>query len=71
LNTSASRTWIDIYNGSGTRLYGYCAISQNTQLQKLSFFVKKGTPLPDSFFIKMTDRKCHRVVQSNFWILTP
>lgn len=65
-NTSASRTWLYIFNGNGgAAIYGYCGLSQNLQMQKLNFAVKKGTPMPKSFFIRMTDRKCNRTVQSN------
>jgi hypothetical protein len=65
LNKSASRTWLDIYSDTGVYIYGHCALSQNTQLQKLGFPWKKSTPLPKGFFIRMFDRKCNRVVQSN------
>ena len=64
LNTSASRTWLTIFLGNGTRVYGYCALSNNTQLARLQFFVKKTSPQPKSFFITMTDRKCKREVKS-------
>lgn len=64
LNTSASRTWLDIFNGGGVRLYGYCALSSNSQLAKLQFFVPVGAVQPKAFFITMTDRKCKRTVKS-------
>lgn len=64
-NTSASRTWLFVFTGNGVAVQGYCALSQNTQLQKLSFAVKKGTTMPKSFFIRMNDRRCNRTVQSN------
>jgi hypothetical protein len=65
LNTSASRTWLEVYTNTGVRIYGYCALSQNTQMQKLSFPWKKGTPLPKGFFIRLHDRRCNKIVQSN------
>jgi len=65
LNKNASRTWVEIYTDTGAYIYGYCALTQNAQLKKLSFPWKKTTPLPKGFFIRMRDRKCNRVVQSN------
>lgn len=65
LNTTAARTWLEIYTNTGVRIYGYCALVQNTQMQKLSFPWKKGTPLPKGFFIRLRDRRCNKMVQSN------
>src|SRR5205809_6348829 len=31
-NTKASRTWVDIYDQSGTRLYGFCALGKPDDL---------------------------------------
>ncbi len=64
LNTQASRTWLDIFRANGIRIYGYCAISDNTQLLSLTFAIKKTDPQPKGFFITMTDRKCKRTVKS-------
>jgi hypothetical protein len=64
LNTDASRTWLHIFRGNGTRIYGYCAIYDNAQLLRLSFGIKKTDPQPKAFFITMNDRKCQRTVKS-------
>jgi hypothetical protein len=64
LNTSASRTWLNIFRTAGPRIYGYCALSNNTQLAKLWFAIPKNDPQPKSFYITMTDRKCKREVKS-------
>ncbi|MEA2338643.1 MAG: hypothetical protein QOE82_2650 [Thermoanaerobaculia bacterium] len=71
LNKKASRTWIEIYADTGVYIYGYCALSQNTQLQKLTFPWKNTTNLPKGFFIRIRDRKCNKVVQSNTFIFFP
>jgi len=66
LNNNASRTWLDIFNGgNGQRIYGYCALSSNTQMGRLSFAVPLTAPQPKSFFITLTDRKCNAKVKSN------
>src|SRR5688500_3314562 len=36
-NTRASRTWVDIFDQTGKRLYGFCALGTNTDLGKLWF----------------------------------
>ncbi len=64
-NLAASRTWVLIYKDNAIPVYGYCALTSHTQLARLSFAVKASDPQPHSFFIRMNDRKCHRVVQSN------
>lgn len=65
LNNNASRTWLHIFNGSGTRMYGYCALSANSQMARLSFARLTASPQPASFFIRLHDRRCNRTVQSN------
>ena len=69
LNNNASRTWLDIYRDQSVRIYGYCALSNNTQLAKLWFAVPTAQPQPKTFFITLYDRKCHRVVASNVVVL--
>jgi hypothetical protein len=67
-NTSASRTWLDIFDSTGKRLYGYCALTANADMASLSFAVKFGQPQPKGFFITLNDRRCNRVVKSNVWL---
>jgi len=64
LNKQASRTWLEVYTDTGVPIQSFCAIKQNTQLQKLGFGWKKTNPLPKGFYIRLRDRKCNRVVQS-------
>ena len=65
LNTSASRTWLRIYDENGKYLYGYCALSNNTQMARLSFAVNSGSPQPKGFHITLEDRLCGKTVKSN------
>jgi hypothetical protein len=63
LNKSSSRTWIDIYNAANnTRIYGFCAIGSNTDLQGIWF--KPGTAHGKSYII-MQDRDCGNKYKSN------
>lgn len=67
LNTSASRTWVDIYNEKNQRIYGFCALSQSSQLQNIWFAVQKGQAPPQRVRVVMRDRMCNQSYASN-WI---
>lgn len=64
LNTSASRTWLKIFRLNNAHLYGYCALSSNSQMAKLWFAVPKNEVQPTAFYITLTDRLCNRVAKS-------
>src|SRR2546423_4168216 len=36
-NTKAARTWVDIYEQNGKRLYGFCALSKSADLNNIWF----------------------------------
>ena len=64
LNTSASRTWVDIYDGNGIRLHGFCAFSSPSDLNALLLT----TPVdqrPAEVYFTLTDRRCNIVYTSN------
>lgn len=65
LNTSASRTWIDINDGDGKRLYGFCAFTGAADLDKLWFAVPRGTPPPACVSVTLTDRRCQKTYSSS------
>ena len=65
LNTNASRSWVDIYNHAGKRLYGFCAIKSSQELKKL-WFSLPGTQVPDdSIYIVIKDRRLNKEFRSN------
>ena len=64
LNTSASRTWVDIYNARGQRLYGFCDFNDPSNLSQL-FFSVPITQRPRAVYITLTDRLRRRIVVSN------
>jgi len=65
MNTKASRTWIDIFDQSGRRLFGFCAISKPGDLNGLWFSVEEGTVPPSWVYLEMTDRQTNTKYKSN------
>ena len=65
LNTESSRTWVDIYDNSGTRLYEFCALSSPSELQNLWFAVKRGETPPEGVYVVLKDRRCNEDYASN------
>jgi len=64
-NTKASRTWVDIYNQSGKRLYGFCALSKPADLNGIWFALEEGVIPPSYIYIEMTDRQTNTKYKSN------
>ncbi|HEY0408446.1 MAG TPA: hypothetical protein VGC89_22115 [Pyrinomonadaceae bacterium] len=56
-NTKSSRTWVDIYDQSGKRLNGFCALPNRDGLNKLWFALEEGVVPPSWIYIELTDRK--------------
>jgi len=66
LNTSASRTWVDIYDASNNnRIYGFCALESPSGLQSIWFGLPVGTPPPEEVYITLSDRATNLVYTSN------
>lgn len=63
-NTNASRTWVDILTGDGSRLYGFCALGSARNLDSLWFAIERGQRPPDSVYITLNDRQTNRTVRS-------
>jgi hypothetical protein len=64
-NTKASRTWVDIYDQSGKRLYGFCAIGKASDLNKIWFALESDVIPPSWVYIEMTDRATNTKYKSN------
>ncbi|WP_452223652.1 hypothetical protein [Lacinutrix chionoecetis] len=64
-NKNASRTWLEIYDDKGKRLYGYCAINTNKRLQDFSFAVPLSKPIPNTCHIVLWDRITNKRYTSN------
>ena len=65
LNTKSSRTWIDIFDSRGKRLYGFCAISKPADLNQLWFALEQGVVPPSYIYIEMNDRQTNTKYKSN------
>ncbi len=65
LNENASRTWVEIYDNNGNNLYGFCALSEASDLNSIWFSVKKGMEPPSAVYIVINDRLCEKLYTSN------
>ena len=64
-NTKAARTWVDIYDQSGKRLQGFCALSKPADLGSMWFAIEEGTIPPSWIYIELTDRQTNTKYKSN------
>jgi len=64
-NTKSSRTWVDIYDQSGKRLYGFCALSKPDDLAHIWFALKEDDLPPSWVYIELNDRKTNTKYKSN------
>ena len=64
-NTKAARTWVDLYDQSGKRLNGFCALGSNSDLGKIWFAMEAGTVPPSWIYVELTDRKTNTKYKSN------
>jgi hypothetical protein len=64
-NTKSSRTWVDIYDQRGTRLYGFCALANHDGLAHLWFAMEKDVIPPSWIYIELNDRKTNTKYKSN------
>lgn len=64
-NTRASRSWIDVFDSSGKRLYGFCALGSNRDLGKIWFALEEGVIPPSYVYIEVNDRQAQTKYKSN------
>ncbi len=64
-NVNSSRTWVDILDGNGDVIYGFCALGTNDGLTKIWFARKKGEAPPAQVKIRLHDRLCDSYYESN------
>jgi len=64
-NTKASRTWVDFFDQSGKRLYGFCALAKPADLGSINFALEDGMIPPSYVYIEMKDRKTNTTYKSN------
>jgi hypothetical protein len=64
-NTKSSRTWLDIFDSRGKRLYGFCALGKPADLGTIWFALEVGVVPPSYVYIEMTDRQTNTKYKSN------
>ena len=64
-NTNSSRTWVDFFDSTGKRLYGFCALSSPSDLGKLWFAIEDGVVPPSYVYIELNDRQTNTKYKSN------
>jgi len=64
-NTNSSRTWVDVYDQSGKRLNGFCALGKPENLEKIWFALEESAVPPSWIYIELNDRKTGTKYKSN------
>ena len=64
-NTNAARTWVDLYDQTGKRLNGFCALGKSADLNGIWFALEAGAVPPSWVYIEMNDRKTNTKYKSN------
>lgn len=64
-NTKSSRTWVDIFDSRGKRLYGFCALAKPADLNQIYFSLEEGVAPPSYVYIELTDRQTNTKYKSN------
>jgi hypothetical protein len=70
-NTKASRTWVDFYDQSGKRLYGFCALGKSADLNGIWFALEEDVIPPSWVYIELNDRQTNTKYKSNLAETTP
>lgn len=71
LNTNSSRTWVDFYDKSGNRIYGFCALGSPNDLGQIWFALEEGVVPPSWVYIELNDRQTSTKYKSNLAETTP
>ena len=64
-NTKSSRTWVDILDMRGKRLYGFCALGKPSDLRGIWFALEADVVPPSWVYIEMNDRQTSTKYKSN------
>jgi hypothetical protein len=70
-NAKSSRTWVDIYDQQGKRLYGFCALSKPDDLNSIWFALEETAVPPSYVYIELNDRATNTKYKSNLAETTP
>ncbi|HTD34550.1 MAG TPA: hypothetical protein VK665_12860 [Candidatus Elarobacter sp.] len=69
LNKNSARTWVDIFQRGGQRLYGFCALRSPHDLLQLWFAKPAGQPHPHYVYVVLTDRLTNTKAQSKLVVV--
>ena len=64
-NTKAARTWVDMYDQTGKRLNGFCALGKSADLNGIWFSLETGVVPPSWIYVELNDRKTNTKYKSN------
>ena len=64
-NTNSSRTWVDFFDSTGKRLYGFCALGKPEDLGKIWVAFEEGVIPPSYVYIELNDRQTNTKYKSN------
>ena len=64
-NTNSSRTWVDFFDSTGKRLYGFCALGSPADLGKIWIAFEEGVIPPSYVYIELDDRQTNTKLKSN------
>ncbi|HEX8214994.1 MAG TPA: hypothetical protein VF582_05930 [Allosphingosinicella sp.] len=64
-NANSSRSWVDVFDGTGRRLYGFCALGTPDNLGKIWFAAEEGAVPPSWIYIEINDRQSGTKYKSN------
>lgn len=64
-NANSARTWLDIYDQRGKRIYGFCALGKADDLGTIWFALAEDEIPPSWVYIEMNDRQTNTKYKSN------
>ena len=64
-NTNSSRTWVDLFDQTGKRLYGFCNLRKADDLNTIWFSLPSDQVPPSYIYIEMHDRQTNTKYKSN------
>lgn len=70
-NTKSARTWVNLYDQRGKRLYGFCALGKSADLHGIWFAMAADVVPPSWIYIELNDRQTNTIYKSNLAETTP
>lgn len=64
-NSNSARSWVDFFDQSGNRLYGFCALGKPEDLGSIWFSTPVGEVPPSWVYIEIFDRQTQTKYRSN------